>query len=679
MNETAEIKAWLRVYDGARFRSEMARAAASVKSVGAAARANMLRFGEMTNASRGASAILSRLGAGARWAASGLGVLTVATGVFGLKFNATMEQNKVAFTNFLGSGRRAERFLNRLYSLAARTPFEFPELVNASVKLLGFGMTAKQTYGWMRTLGDAVAGVGGGAEEIQRATLALGQMQAKGKVSMEELNQLTEARLPAIKILTDELGLTRKELSNIGAEGISAAKALPALQRGLDKMFGGMARKQSRTFTGQLSTMRDQARQVAGALTEPLFNILRSDIFPRINAKLAEVTKWARGGGVRRVAAGVSAGFTGAAVGPNASAEMRAGAELGATLRDVAAAGKVVWAVLKGVGGAVAWLVRGFREGNPLAVMLVGALGGLAVAFKVLIPLIGLVNMLLAANPVVLIVVGIAALVGALVALYLKVDWFRKGVDKAFGLIKTVAGAVFGFIGDHWRLILTVMLGPIVPVVAFIVKHFGTIRRVFGAVVGFIKDHWKLIGVILLGPLGPVVVLVVRNFDRIKEGFGRAFRGIARVAKAVFNAVKGIVRDALDWISDKVDWLIDKAKSIPGVSRLLGLNDDPGAEPIRIGREPSAYGHIPNALTDPDVLALPGLRRAPDGLTPPRRREGRRARASSRRTVNPLGLGSLALAGGARDEIHVIPKLDGKEIARSIVKRADNDRARKRG
>jgi hypothetical protein len=321
--------------------------------------------------------------------------------------------------------------------------------------------------------------------------------------------------------------------------------------------------------------------------------------------------------------------------------------------------------------------------------MLVGALGGLAVAFKVLIPLIGLVNMLLAANPAVLIVVGIAALVGALVALYLKVDWFRKGVDRAFGIIKTVVGAVFGFIGDHWRLILTLMLGPIVPVVAFIVKHFDKIERVFGAVVGFIKDHWLLIGTILLGPIVPVVALVVRNFDKIKDGFSTAFRAIGRVARSVFDGVKGVIRDAIDWISDKVEWLIDKAKSIPGVSRLLGLNDDPGAQQPRIGREPSAYGHIPSALTDPDVLALPGLRRTsrhmavepePLTLTPPKLRSRRRPRAetSATRTLKPFGLSRIALAG-ANDEIHVHADIDGREVARAIHRRALDDKARRTG
>jgi tape measure domain-containing protein len=48
----------------------------------------------------------------------------------------------------------------------------------------------------MTAIGDAVAGVGGGADAIDRVSLAIGQMQAKGRVQSEELLQLAEAGVP---------------------------------------------------------------------------------------------------------------------------------------------------------------------------------------------------------------------------------------------------------------------------------------------------------------------------------------------------------------------------------------------------------------------------------------------------------------------------------------------------
>jgi hypothetical protein len=46
-------------------------------------------------------------------------------------------------------------------------------------------------------------------------------------------------------------------------------------------------------------------------------------------------------------------------------------------------------------------------------------------------------NAVMAANPILLIVLGIAALIAILVAAYFKFDGFRKIVDKVFGAIKT--------------------------------------------------------------------------------------------------------------------------------------------------------------------------------------------------------------------------------------------------
>ena len=58
-------------------------------------------------------------------------------------------------------------------------------------------------------------------------------------------------------------------------------------------------------------------------------------------------------------------------------------------------------------------------------------------------------NAVLMVNPFVLIAVAIVALIAGLVLLYTKVDWFRKGVDAAFGAIVSVAQSAFGWIKSN--------------------------------------------------------------------------------------------------------------------------------------------------------------------------------------------------------------------------------------
>ncbi|MFH5181156.1 tape measure protein [Paenibacillus sp. TAB 01] len=46
----------------------------------------------------------------------------------------------------------------------------------------------------LHSLGDAVAAVGGDTEQMKGIALAIGQIQSKGKLSAEEVNQLAERR-----------------------------------------------------------------------------------------------------------------------------------------------------------------------------------------------------------------------------------------------------------------------------------------------------------------------------------------------------------------------------------------------------------------------------------------------------------------------------------------------------
>jgi hypothetical protein len=62
-----------------------------------------------------------------------------------------LHQSKIAFTTMLGSGEKAGAFLRDLQAFAAATPFEFPELVTASKKMLALPMSwAASCWPWAR-------------------------------------------------------------------------------------------------------------------------------------------------------------------------------------------------------------------------------------------------------------------------------------------------------------------------------------------------------------------------------------------------------------------------------------------------------------------------------------------------------------------------------------------------
>ena len=87
--------------------------------------------------------------------------------------------------------------LSDLQDFAQVTPFDLESVTNGSRRLLAMGFSAEQIIPVMTAVGDAAAGLGMQAEGIDRITLAMGQMAAKGKVSAEEIRQLAEAGIPA--------------------------------------------------------------------------------------------------------------------------------------------------------------------------------------------------------------------------------------------------------------------------------------------------------------------------------------------------------------------------------------------------------------------------------------------------------------------------------------------------
>ena len=142
-----------------------------------------------------------------------------------------MEQSRIAFETMLGSAEKAQGFLRDMQKFAAQRLLEFPELQENAKLMLAFGFSAEKIMPMLRTVGDTAAGLGAGSEGIQRMVRALGQMQAKGRIQSEELLQLQELGVPAAQILQEELGLTAKQVGEIGKLGISSGKVIDALLR----------------------------------------------------------------------------------------------------------------------------------------------------------------------------------------------------------------------------------------------------------------------------------------------------------------------------------------------------------------------------------------------------------------------------------------------------------------
>lgn len=195
---------------------------------------------------------------------AGIGAAIAGIGVKAVQAAAKLQNVQTAFTNMLGSGEKSTAFVKELQQFAAKTPFEFSQVTEAAQKFLAFGFTAEQVIPTITAVGDAAAGVGLGAEGINRVTLALGQMAAKSRVQSDEMLQLTEAGIPAWQMLADKIGKSVPEAMDMVSKGsVDAATGISALVEGMNSKFGGMMEQQSSTIQGTWSTLMDGLEQSA--------------------------------------------------------------------------------------------------------------------------------------------------------------------------------------------------------------------------------------------------------------------------------------------------------------------------------------------------------------------------------------------------------------------------------
>ena len=179
-----------------------------------------------------------------------------------------------------------------------------------------------------------------------------------------------------------------------------------------------------------------------------------------------------------------------------------------------------------------------------------------------------LLNVAMDANPIVLIVLAIVALVAGLILAYNKIGWFRAFVDSAFRGIAAVIGWVVGFVKSHWQLLLILLTGPIGLAIVLIIKYWKqistTISTAVSWVVGFVRSHWQLLLGLITGPIGLAVGLVIKYWGRISAGFSAAYKATVGVGRSLGTWVAGLPGRIYGWLAGLGSGLARTASSAWG-------------------------------------------------------------------------------------------------------------------
>ncbi len=196
----------------------------------------------------------------------------------GLDYNDVLERSKIGFTTMMGSADKANEHIKNLQMFAAKTPFEFKGLVQNSQMLQGMGFDADKIIPTLNSVGNALSAMGR-TDALDRVLLQLGQMRAKGKVAASEINIIAETGIPVWKIMSDQLGISVKELQKLAENNrINAGEFQRVLFEGLEGQFGGAMSLASKTRTGLQSNLMDALDARAGEATAGLNEELKNSI-----------------------------------------------------------------------------------------------------------------------------------------------------------------------------------------------------------------------------------------------------------------------------------------------------------------------------------------------------------------------------------------------------------------
>jgi tape measure domain-containing protein len=152
-----------------------------------------------------------------------------------------LENSERALTKLLGSAEKAKALLTDVTDIVTGTPFRLDQFSAAATQLLAFNVEAEKIPEVLRTIGDAAALSIDPDLTVDRLVRTFGQIQAAGKLATEDINQLTEAGVPAWALLGNQLGKTTLEMRELVQEGaIPAEQAIDLLLNGIQNGTSGV-------------------------------------------------------------------------------------------------------------------------------------------------------------------------------------------------------------------------------------------------------------------------------------------------------------------------------------------------------------------------------------------------------------------------------------------------------
>ncbi|TVX92225.1 tape measure protein [Paenibacillus agilis] len=600
-----------------RLRDEMGRFVAAAKKQ----EAQMREMGDAANSARGQ--LVSLQGAIAAVA----GAAAVQQGYSWLvQGNADMETYQNTLSVILKDQQKAADTLKWAADFAAQTPFEIPQVVEATTKLSAYGMEAKKV---LAITGDMASVMG---KSLDQAVEAIADAQTG------ELERLKEFGITKKMIEAQGAKMGAKFINNTGQ--ITDQKAFNAALFSLmeERYAGGMA-MQSKTFKGMLSNASDFIGTMGRELGKPLFDKLKVGLQDVLNwanrlKESGQLQQWMQNiqywagllwqafvfagniivgafqgliTSVQNVIAWVRSLFDEIAAQAGGKAvttittigqrmsdmwnEFYAAAqpvindvidwlvntglpalkdilvEVGVWVVDVATWFTENWSTIKPfvLGLALAWgSYYGYLKLVHMWTLLVR--GATLIWTKTQLAFNAVMNM----NPIGLIITGIGLLIGAIILLVNNWDKVKAFLLNIWNIIKESALSVWQWIADAATATWDWIVAAVQDAVDFIMTKWDSFVAILAGIWTRIKEAastaWTFVQDNIIAP---VADWIGARFEEVKtvvtnvwDGISEAISGVATRVQEAWTAVIDWFKEQFAWLTEKFEWISDKAGSL---------------------------------------------------------------------------------------------------------------------
>ena len=192
---------------------------------------------------------------------------------------------------FKGNGQDFDYVSKSMQKLARDTNANSEDTLKLSTTFIGLGDSAKSAVSKTEALVKANQAFGGTGENLKGVAQAYGQMAASGKVTAENINQLTDNNTALSASLKDTVMQMNPQLKQFGSfnEAVSAgAVSMEMLDKAMQKAANGSS--------SATKTIRDTWSGFNEDLSQSLLPTLEA-LTPVINALIDKMDDWGKGAG----------------------------------------------------------------------------------------------------------------------------------------------------------------------------------------------------------------------------------------------------------------------------------------------------------------------------------------------------------------------------------------------